>query len=750
MNDLPPVLRNYLLFIYGCAAALIIFSFATKEPGFNYVAFFVLLTIASLADAKQATYKAASQTTATAIFICSLLVIDVTSVMIIVVFSTLISDSLHKREWYRTCFNISYRAIIFGVPALLISYISVGLDGLDRINVLNVSVASITYVILSIALISIVVSLVDNKTIKEGVLGSTKFLNYYDISLIPYGLILAWLWHTNIWYFLIGLLPLVAMQRSFALQASLLKEQESTARLANQQRQIQDATTTLLSSKDIHRQLDTLLQHVMDVFPITSANVLLWDSWGGVDRLVSRGAVAPELPIESWSDKLRQVSDARRIVRLDQDFVTRVMDGRPVLLVPLVTPTDLVGCMVLVAEDTLALDEQGERLIQTFAAQAALAIYQARLIQQLKSSQVQIVQSERLAAIGTLAAGVAHEFNNLLAGISGIAQLAVMEDNRDEQVAALNTVAQAAQQGGSITRGLLTFARHIEPKRELSNIRDAIEPVLSMLNGEFRRCGINVVRDIEPVTPIVCDVGMMAQVMMNLVTNALDAMQPDGGTLHIWLREQDQQILLSVSDTGSGIPGHVRDRIFEPFVTTKTSSDGKLHGGTGLGLAISYGIVTDHGGAIDVESTSQGTTMTIRLPIADTGTQPSTNPRRKNERLRMLVVDDEPLIARSLHGMLLREGHDARWYTEPVKALESLGNGDVDVIFADLMMPEMDGITLLEQARQHVPDAQYVVVTGQVEQRQLDRVRSHGIDAVIEKPFSIDAVRAVVEQMKLA
>jgi two-component system, NtrC family, sensor kinase len=750
MNTLPPLLRKYLFFIYTSAVTLSLFCIYFGPRNINYQAVLIFTCIAIIADFKQTSFKGTFQTTVTAIFMCSIFLSEPIAVILIAILSTIPSDIFYGRSWYKICFNVSYRVIIFGVPALLLNMMGVNANNIHEIGILGVIVVAASYISLSITMISIVISLADNGTIKDGIRDSVRFFNYHDISLIPYGLILAWLWHFNPWYFFVGLLPLVAMQRSFALQASLLVEQESTARLANQQRQIQDATTTLLSSKDIHEQLDTLLQHVMDVFPITSANVLLWDSWGAVDRVVSRGADRPELPIEGWSDKLRQVSDARRTVRLDHEFVTRVMDGRPVLLVPLVTPNDVVGCMVLVAEDSFALDDQGERLIETFAAQAALAIYQARLIQQLKSSQVQIVQSERLAAIGTLAAGVAHEFNNLLAGISGIAQLAVMEDNRDEQVSALNTVAQAAQQGGSITRGLLTFARHIEPKRELSNIRDAIEPVLSMLNGEFRRSNVEVIRDIEPVTPIVCDVGMLAQVMMNLVTNALDAMQPDGGTLRIGLREQDHQIWLSVSDTGSGIPSHVRDRIFEPFVSTKTSSDGKLHGGTGLGLAISYGIVTDHGGTIDVESGSAGTTMTVRLPMSSSNQHVSLSQRRSNEPLRVLVVDDEPLIAKSLHGMLLLEGHEARWYTEPVKALEALGDGEVDVIFADLMMPEMDGITLLQHARQHVPDARHVVVTGQVEQRQLDRVRSLGVAAVIEKPFSIDAVRAVVEQMRVA
>ncbi|PLS77858.1 MAG: histidine kinase, partial [Chloroflexi bacterium] len=410
---------------------------------------------------------------------------------------------------------------------------------------------------------------------------------------------------------------------------------------------------------------------------------------------------------------------------------------------------DVVGCMVLVTAETLTLDEQGQRLVETFAAQAALAIYQARLITKLKSSQVRVVQSERLAAIGTLAAGVAHEFNNLLAGISGIAQLALLEDTPEEQREALDTVAKSAQNGGSITRGLLTFARHLEPKREPADLRNAIDPVLSMLQAEFRRANIKVERRIQPVAPLLCDIGTLAQVMLNLVTNAIDAMHSEGGTLTIELAQDNDHVRLSVADTGTGIPADVRDRIFEPFVSTKTSNDGKLHGGSGLGLAISYGIIAEHGGTIDVDSEEgRGTTMTIRLPLAGQAGQTSAHSAQSAQPLRVIIVDDEPLIAKSLHGLLTKEGHEAEWFTEPLKALEAISRAPVDVIFADLMMPDMDGVTLIQRAKQRVPQALHVVVTGQANPQQLELVKGLGVNAVIEKPFSLDAIRAVVRSLQ--
>lgn len=755
MRALPPALQRYLVFVYGCAFGILVIC-AQTAPLFPADLFALILfcTFGIVTELRLVVYRYAlgiSQTVGAAAFVSAAFILPPFSLLVAVALASAVSDILGHKPWFRVLFNVSYRFIIFGLLGLIINKTNIGaFADLNVVSLLIFVTLFLFYGVLSVVPMGILVALANGQSISFGWRESSKYFNEYDMSLFPYGLILAWLWHANSWYFLIGLLPLLATQRSFATHASLLREQEATERLADQQRRVQEATTLLLSSKDVHSQLDTLLQHLMEVFPIIRGSVSIWGAGSEPDQVVSRGADELVLPIEGWIDHLRHVSESRRVVQLDHEYTTRATGGRPVVLVPLVTSDQNVGCLVLVVDDPVALEGEGERLLETFAAQAALAIYQARLIDQLKSSQVRVVQSERLAAIGTLAAGVAHEFNNLLAGISGIAQLALLEDDHEEQRTALDTVVKASQQGGSITRGLLTFARHLEPKRELADIYTAIDPVLAMMQAEFRHANITVIRQLEPVPLLVCDIGMLAQVVLNLVTNAIDAMHPQGGVLTISLAEQQGEMRLSVSDTGCGIPEHVRDKIFEPFVSTKASTDGKLHGGTGLGLAITYGIVTDHGGIIDVESQPFiGTTMTVRLPIiAPDDDLDGSEIMRQNQPLRMIVVDDEPMIAKSLHGLLTREGHVAHWFTEPQQALAAIDSGRVDVIFADLMMPHMDGITLLQQVKQRAPHATQVVVTSQSDGLQLERARALGVYAVIEKPFSIDAIRAIVDEAR--
>ncbi len=719
----------------------------------DYLAAGLFCLLVCLTEFKPIRYNQnVTQTVSTAIAVASIFIFPPSATIIITSGGSLASDIYLRRTWYKTLFNAAHRTITAGLPALLAHELGIySLSFIDSADLLRILSVLSLYFILATTIMGVLIAVATGEKILRGWRDAVTVFSSYDLSLLPYGLMLAWMWQANPWLFFVGLLPLVAIQHSFAVHAGLINEQEASRRLTQQQRQIHEATTSLLSSVDIHSQIDTMMKYIMEVFPVTHSSVLLWGEGNEQDQVVSRGTCTPELPIRDWSLNLRRVCEARRLVHLDHEFVRKVMTGQPVMLVPLVTPDDVVGCMVLVTDSTFTLDEQGERLIETFAAQAALAIYQARLITKLKSSQVRVVQSERLAAIGTLAAGVAHEFNNLLAGISGISQLALLEDEPGGYRSALDTVAKSAQHGGSITRGLLTFARHLEPKREPADLRSAIDPVLSMLQAEFRRGNIRVEQRITPVRPVLCDIGTLAQVMLNLVTNAIDAMTPTGGVLTIELAEEAEHIRLAVGDTGCGIPSHVRDRIFEPFVSTKTSNDGKLHGGSGLGLAISYGIIAEHDGTIDIESEEgRGTTMTIRLPLKAAPAEVVLAPQAQLEPLRMIIVDDEPLIAKSLHGLLTKEGHAAEWFTEPVKALEAISQAPVDVIFADLMMPEMDGVTLLQRAKQRVPEALQVVVTGHADARQIERVQALGVSAVIEKPFTLDAIRTVVSSLRRA
>jgi signal transduction histidine kinase/xanthosine utilization system XapX-like protein len=245
-----------------------------------------------------------------------------------------------------------------------------------------------------------------------------------------------------------------------------------------------------------------------------------------------------------------------------------------------------------------------------------LARQATALLEELRTKQNELVRSSQLAALGTFSAGIAHEFNNLLAAILGYAQLALTTDDPREKDEALDVAIAACMRGRGITSALLTFARQGDHQRELCQLDVIVSETITLMRQELGRHHVQVTQHLEPVPSISCDAGQIGQVLINLLTNARDAMAPHGGELLVTLRANDAMVELAVQDQGTGIAAELLPQIFQPFITTKGAMNSSSTPGTGLGLAISHGIVTAHGGSIDVESTlGVGTTFTVRLPL---------------------------------------------------------------------------------------------------------------------------------------
>jgi CheY-like chemotaxis protein len=360
-----------------------------------------------------------------------------------------------------------------------------------------------------------------------------------------------------------------------------------------------------------------------------------------------------------------------------------------------------------------------------------------------------LIESERLAAIGGLAAGVAHEFNNLLSVLSGTVQVAVMDEtDPQERQHLLHTVAQMALNGTSITDGLLRFGRREAPRRESTRLDALIDAVLTAIRNDCAHANVAVVRDVDPVPPVICEAGAISQVLINLVYNALDAIAPTPGTLTVRLKQHDEYVAFAVEDTGCGIPPDVIHTIFEPFMTTKADRRATLHGGTGLGLSVSHGIIANHGGSIDVQSEpGKGTTFTVYLPINSPSMAAADDAPLAAvsvPSLRAVVVDDEPAIAQALGRMLSRDGHTATWFTEPQAAIAAIQREPVDVVFADLRMPGMDGLALLQWVKQQEPAAACVLISAHLDAQQRQQACEQGVKAVIEKPFDFADVQRVL------
>jgi two-component system NtrC family sensor kinase len=233
--------------------------------------------------------------------------------------------------------------------------------------------------------------------------------------------------------------------------------------------------------------------------------------------------------------------------------------------------------------------------------------------EQLKeATQRQISRSEKLASIGRLAAGIAHEINNPLTGVLMFAHLLQEKEGRDrEDTEDLDVIVSETERVRDIVRSLLDFARQSPPSRELLDINSVVRDTLKLVHKQAERGDVAIdERLVDGLPPVLGDRNQLEQVVLNLSLNAIEAM-PDGGRLSVSTRARNGSVVVLVRDTGCGIKAENLDRVFDPFFTTKPAGEG-----TGLGLSVSYGTVRQHGGELTVESREgEGTTMTVVLPV---------------------------------------------------------------------------------------------------------------------------------------
>jgi PAS domain S-box-containing protein len=371
-------------------------------------------------------------------------------------------------------------------------------------------------------------------------------------------------------------------------------------------------------------------------------------------------------------------------------------------------------------------------------------------ITEQKHERERAARADKLRALGQLASGVAHDFNNSLAAILGRALLILRRAEDKNLIRSLGIIITAAEDAAATVRRIQTFSRKsLGAEQELLDVagllRDATEITRTRWQNEARAAGIRV-----EVT-LSADEGCLVQghaselreVFVNLIVNAVDAM-PSGGSLKICCKRRDGQVKVRFADTGIGMEEEVRERIFEPFYTTKG-----LHG-TGLGLAVSYGIIERHQGMISVYSTpGKGTTFHIHLPLAESG-DPSPEEKRMDistPSLSILVVDDEQFVRETLAEMLTDLDHKVTTASGGWEALEKILNARFDLVFTDLAMPEMDGWEIARAIRKRHPDVPVVLVTGYGSIAHPPPGEPDLVADIIGKPFDFDQVSGTIARV---
>lgn len=266
-------------------------------------------------------------------------------------------------------------------------------------------------------------------------------------------------------------------------------------------------------------------------------------------------------------------------------------------------------------EELRAKNAELERLNRSLESEvAAKTAHLERALRDLRGAQRQLVHAEKMASLGTLAGGVAHEFNNLIGGIKGCAAEALAGEADAEKRETLEVILRAADRAAGITDALLLFSRREPVRLRETDVPKVLLDAVALVLPEARKRGVAIERTVEACPPFAADGNALHQVFLNLFSNAFQAM-PEGGTLRVAARAEGGDYVVSVRDSGKGIEKAVLDRVFEPFFTTR-SDEPDARRGSGLGLSVSYGIVEAHGGTLGAESeVGRGSTFTVRIPM---------------------------------------------------------------------------------------------------------------------------------------
>jgi len=383
-----------------------------------------------------------------------------------------------------------------------------------------------------------------------------------------------------------------------------------------------------------------------------------------------------------------------------------------------------------------------------------------RAMQQVRTTQEQLVQSEKLSAVGQFVAGVAHELNNPLTAVVGFSELLQSMPGDAKTHEHLDRIAKSAHRCHKIVHSLLSFARQHPPERKLVDLHVIIEEVFEIMAYDLRTSDVTIVREFAPELPrVMADAHQLQQIFVNILGNARQAMEAfqREGRITVRTRRMGGMVTVEFQDNGPGIKPEHLARIFDPFFTTKPVGKG-----TGLGLSLCYGLMQEHGGKISARSDpGQGAAFVIELPVAQQAPAPALLFARGGSAApfaaegkapsgkAILVIDDEAWILELAAELLRREGHAVETAQGGQQALERLGRQRFDVIVSDWKMPGLNGVRLYEHLRAtDAAAAQRVLfMTGDTVSDAFQEFLRTNQLTCLAKPFATGEFRAAVARM---
>lgn len=485
---------------------------------------------------------------------------------------------------------------------------------------------------------------------------------------------------------------------------------------------------------------------------------------------VSKAKTQWETTFDSVSEGIAIVDEHHDVLRLNQaaaDIVGgRVQDliGRKcyevihrLCDVPATCPMSLEGQGRVVSEhespDGRTLELVVDPMIDKKGKKRG-AVHFLRDVTEAKRLRQQLLQSEKMVAVGQLVSGVAHEINNPLTGVMGYSQLLLTRDLDEKTRRDVEQINREADRATKIVQHLLSFARKHRPERKLIDVNQILRESLELKAYDLRVNNITIEQELDqnPLS-LTVDPHLLQQVFLNLITNSEQAMLEANGSglLKVTSAVSDGHVEVSFADSGPGIPEGLRDRVFDPFFTTKDVGKG-----TGLGLSVAYGVIQDHGGHIWVDPAYRGgARIVVQLPLS--AVEVNSMPEREKQSVcltgfklgEILLVDDEASIREVLKETLKGAGHNVDTAKDGRVALRMLKKKHYDCVVSDVKMPGMDGPTLHRAIKDSDPDLArtFIFISGDVVSPETRHYLNEAGNPYLAKPFELDELESELQKM---
>jgi two-component system NtrC family sensor kinase len=563
----------------------------------------------------------------------------------------------------------------------------------------------------------------------------------------------------------------VERYQGFLLDITEKKRAELELRRRNEQLGVLNGLALVASrAADLQQILEHTLQRVIDLYKSDSGSIYLLEEDGQTLRrravrghhFPAHGAefnLSPEF-MDAITAQHVQLITSEQIAHLPAAAleVIRTEGIRSFTWGVLWTQQKPIGIIGIGCRTSRTLTSDENSLLAGIAGQLAGTVERQRLYEQtarayedLRHTQEQLLQSEKMSAVGQLISGVAHELNNPLTAILGYTELLATEVESDRGHDFVQKITRQAHRTHRVVQNLLSFARQRKPQKEQVDLRTAVEDTLQLRDYDLRLNNIEIERDFSEVPPVIADSHQLEQVFLNIVNNAADAMleKSKGGTLGVRVYAQTGTVYVEFRDSGPGVTD--TKRIFDPFYTTK-----QVGKGTGLGLSICYGIIKEHGGEISARNHAQGgAVFSISLPVAKSAEDAArtvTTPKRAESLMsgRVLLVDDEESVLEFEREVLTSAGAEVTCLNNGDAAIERLKAESFDAIVLDGKMPGgWNGIDIYRWVVEHVPQqaSQVVLTLSDVDEIGTRELLQQKKVPYLVKPFEVAELIAAIRRL---